>query len=198
MERMPISNRIASFQTLSCGGVSYGVLIFLSEGCSPVRARLHTRYAPVRRSPAKYCYFLLPLDLHVLGLSLAFILSQDQTLRCMTFFVLYLLGPALTVTLVTVATACSLTCDVRHFQYVNVLFVAFAWLRLERQPRCKVKWFFLILQEVFCFFLYSGVRGGSLSESECKGRGLVFYFQIFGEVFFREFGGVGGNGLGDW
>ena len=68
------------------------------------------------------------------------------------FFVLYLLGPALTVTLVTVATACSLTCDVRHFQYVNVLFVAFTWLRLERQPRCKVKWFFLILQEVFYFF----------------------------------------------
>ena len=68
------------------------------------------------------------------------------------FFVLYLLGPALTVTLVTVATTCSLTCDVRHFQYVNVLFVAFTWLRLERQPRCKVKWFFLILQEVFCFF----------------------------------------------
>ena len=26
----------------------------------------------------------MPLDLHVLGLSLAFILSQDQTLRCMT------------------------------------------------------------------------------------------------------------------
>ena len=30
----------------------------------------------------------LPLDLHVLGLSLAFILSQDQTLRCMTFYFL--------------------------------------------------------------------------------------------------------------
>ena len=28
----------------------------------------------------------LPLDLHVLGLSLAFILSQDQTLRCMISF----------------------------------------------------------------------------------------------------------------
>ena len=27
----------------------------------------------------------LPLDLHVLGLSLAFILSQDQTLRCILF-----------------------------------------------------------------------------------------------------------------
>ena len=28
----------------------------------------------------------LPLDLHVLSLSLAFILSQDQTLRCILFF----------------------------------------------------------------------------------------------------------------
>ena len=28
----------------------------------------------------------LPLDLHVLGLSLAFILSQDQTLLCIFFF----------------------------------------------------------------------------------------------------------------
>ena len=31
----------------------------------------------------------LPLDLHVLGLSLAFILSQDQTLRCIiNYFIL--------------------------------------------------------------------------------------------------------------
>jgi hypothetical protein len=28
---------------------------------------------------------VLPLDLHVLSLSLAFILSQDQTLRCKSF-----------------------------------------------------------------------------------------------------------------
>ena len=48
----------------------------------PVVGRLHTRYAPVRRSPARYCYRLLPLDLHVLSLPLAFILSQDQTLHC--------------------------------------------------------------------------------------------------------------------
>ena len=31
----------------------------------------------------------LPLDLHVLGLSLAFILSQDQTLRCISCFFLF-------------------------------------------------------------------------------------------------------------
>ena len=47
-----------------------------------MRGRLHTRYAPVRRSSAQYCYRLLPLDLHVLSLPLAFILSQDQTLHC--------------------------------------------------------------------------------------------------------------------
>ncbi len=36
----------------------------------------------------------LPLDLHVLGLSLAFILSQDQTLRCMTLLFVSLRDPS--------------------------------------------------------------------------------------------------------
>ena len=39
----------------------------------------------MRRSPAEYCYSPLPLDLHVLSLSLAFILSQDQTLLCIYY-----------------------------------------------------------------------------------------------------------------
>ena len=45
---------------------------------------MHTCYSPVRRSPAGDGKPSppLPLDLHVLSLSLAFILSQDQTLRC--------------------------------------------------------------------------------------------------------------------
>ena len=64
----------------------YGGLIHVSMGYTPVRGRLHTRYSPVRRSPAKYCYFPLPLDLHVLSLSLAFILSQDQTLHSIKIF----------------------------------------------------------------------------------------------------------------
>ena len=84
MGRMPIPSRLAAFQAAPCGAASYGVLISLSGGCPPARARLHTRYAPVRRSPAPCRQGPLPLDLHVLGLSLAFILSQDQTLRCMT------------------------------------------------------------------------------------------------------------------
>ena len=60
----------------------YEVLDRLSPDYPSVVGRLHTRYSPVRRSPTLYCYKLLPLNLHVLSLSLAFILSQDQTLRC--------------------------------------------------------------------------------------------------------------------
>ena len=100
------------------------------------------------------------------------------------FFVLYLLGPALTVTLVTVATACSLTCDVRHFQYVNVLFIAFTWLRLERQPRCKVKWFFLILQEVFCFFFFAVGSGvAPFPKASAKVGGCFFISKFWGSFF---------------
>ena len=69
---------------------NYGVLVRISPGYPPVQGRLHTRYSPVRRSPPAYCYAVLPLDLHVLSLPLAFILSQDQTLRC----IIYSSGPA--------------------------------------------------------------------------------------------------------
>ena len=71
-----------AFPEGGCPPPGYGVLIRLSPGCPPVAGRLHTCYAPVRRSPPVYCYTALPLDLHVLGLPLAFILSQDQTLHC--------------------------------------------------------------------------------------------------------------------
>ena len=61
--------------------MGYAVLIRLSAGYPPVKGRLVTRYAPVRHYG--YCY--PPFDLHVLGLPLAFILSQDQTLHCRIF-----------------------------------------------------------------------------------------------------------------
>ncbi len=64
------------------GPLFHAVLVRLSTGYPPLIGKLHTRYSPVRRSPPVYCYTVLPLDLHVLSLSLAFILSQDQTLRC--------------------------------------------------------------------------------------------------------------------
>ena len=54
----------------------------LSPCCGQVPYVLLTR-APVAGSSASTTP--LPLDLHVLSLSLAFILSQDQTLRCCLF-----------------------------------------------------------------------------------------------------------------
>ena len=68
------------------GSLFYGVLDRLSPDYPPLTGKLHTRYSPVRRSPPEYCYPVMPLDLHVLSLSLAFILSQDQTLRCQNCF----------------------------------------------------------------------------------------------------------------
>ena len=58
---------------------------------SPCRGQV--AYALRTRAPVAggvllhpYCYTPLPLDLHVLGLPLAFILSQDQTLHCKNCF----------------------------------------------------------------------------------------------------------------
>src|SRR5690606_33519738 len=45
---------------------------------------LHTCYAPLRYSHIPLLRYL-PFSLHVLGLPLAFILSQDQTLHCKSF-----------------------------------------------------------------------------------------------------------------
>ena len=68
------------------------MLVHVSAGYLPVRGWLHTCYSPVRRSPAAECKHSapLPLDLHVLSLPLAFILSQDQTLRCLCCFSFFL------------------------------------------------------------------------------------------------------------
>ena len=86
MERMPIYQRWIFNKYSHAGPLFHGALIHLSMSYSPLIGKLHTRYSPVRRSPAEYCYSPLPLDLHVLSLSLAFILSQDQTLRCSNCF----------------------------------------------------------------------------------------------------------------
>ena len=93
MRRMPIPVRINPFLERGCPLSIYAGLARLSPGCPPDRGRLHTCYSPVRRSPAgKDCSSpLMPLDLHVLSLPLAFILSQDQTLRCYIYLLKILL-----------------------------------------------------------------------------------------------------------
>ena len=76
---------------MSCNIRCYGVLGDVSIGYPPDTGKLLTCYAPFRRSPAEYCYSPLPRDLHVLSLPLAFILSQDQTLRCCILFFFFLI-----------------------------------------------------------------------------------------------------------
>ena len=91
MGRMPSRDPLNVYLEHHAALQGHAVLIPLSGGCPTVPDRLHTRYAPVRRSPARHRCLPLPLDLHVLGLSLAFILSQDQTLRCMTYVLTFFL-----------------------------------------------------------------------------------------------------------
>ena len=56
----------------------------------------------------------LPLDLHVLSLSLAFILSQDQTLRCLNCFII--LAPE---SVIVVQSHTSLTVSIRKINFPN-------------------------------------------------------------------------------
>ena len=92
MGRIAIAYR-NSLLTVTCGTVrTSGInLAFarLSPGMRQVRYALRTR-APV----AIECIatFMLPLDLHVLSLSLAFILSQDQTLHCKIYLFFFILN----------------------------------------------------------------------------------------------------------
>ena len=132
MERMPIYQRWIFSKYPHAGPLLHAVLVRLSPGYPPLIGKLHTRYSPVRRSPPKYCYPVLPLDLHVLSLSLAFILSQDQTLRC--WFCLYLL-----------LSISSLYCS--SWRYVSIPTTSLVLL----VELCKS------LKELFCRFRFANV-----------------------------------------
>ena len=136
----------------------YAVLVGISPGYPPVMGRLHTCYSPVRRSPAAECKHSapLPLDLHVLSLSLAFILSQDQTLRCLNCFII--LAPE---SVIVVQSHTSLTVSIRKINFpILVLLVEL----------CKS------LKELFCRFRFANVAA--------KIRTFILNFQIIPELFF--------------
>ena len=81
MGRMPVPDRIAALSGKGCPSPEPWRIIRrfhrLSARRGLVAYALRTR-APLSRHPK----VSIPYDLHVLGLPLAFILSQDQTLRC--------------------------------------------------------------------------------------------------------------------
>ena len=92
MRRMSIRSRIAPLNLPRClGKLLRGIrrnFFRLSPCYGQVTYVLLTRAPVAGRSIATSP---LPLDLHVLSLSLAFILSQDQTLRCCLSLFLFLL-----------------------------------------------------------------------------------------------------------
>ena len=85
MGRMPVTPRLSAFAPRGCppGAARRITRRFhrLSASGWWVAYALRTR-PPLSRPPKGP----LPFDLHVLGLPLAFILSQDQTLRCIIVF----------------------------------------------------------------------------------------------------------------
>ena len=80
MGRRPLPER-RSFSHYSLTVGTSGVLAIVSNGYPPLWGRSPTCYSPVRHSHLKNKFERIPFDLHALGTPLAFILSQDQTLR---------------------------------------------------------------------------------------------------------------------
>ena len=91
MARMPVPDRIAALSLRGCPPREPWRIIRrfhrLSARRGVVAYALRTR-APLSRPPKGP----FPYDLHVLGLPLAFILSQDQTLRCTIVLLIFSLN----------------------------------------------------------------------------------------------------------
>ena len=135
------------------------MLVHVSAGYLPVRGWLHTCYSPVRRSPPVYRYTVLPLDLHVLSLSLAFILSQDQTLHTKIILQKFSLAGSCVPRIST-----NVDSDSRSLRFVhlNILKNSFFHLVAPVIPSCPPL------------------------ESGCKGK-ACFSFSKFFKLFFQTF-----------
>ena len=110
---------------------------------------------------------MLPLDLHVLSLQLAFILSQDQTLHCKSIVSQHK------------ADFCSVQDAVQFIDFINTLCLMHITIYIRQV--LTVLFFFLyylyclsIFQRTCCFRFKSG----------CKGKRFYFNYQMFSEVFF--------------
>ncbi len=159
---MPIPDRIESFPIRPMqDGFLWGINPPFG-GLSPCPGQV--AYALRTRAPVAgggIAAAPLPLDLHVLGLSLAFILSQDQTLRCMTFiFACFFQG-----TETRLPSRAPARCLVLP-QHVNVRFCP-AGRCFAPGSGCKGRESFWIGKRgrgSFCeFIVFLGLRGGELT-----------------------------------
>ena len=100
---------------------------------------------------------MLPLDLHVLSLSLAFILSQDQTLRCLNCF--YILAPE---SVIVVQSHTSLTVSIRKINFPILVLLVELCKSLKELSRYR------------------------FSIAAAKVRTFILNFQIISELFFLK------------
>ena len=106
---------------------------------------------------------MLPLDLHVLSLSLAFILSQDQTLRCSNCFMSLLKIPLFPGSSILLTVFILNTCTT--VVYVN--FSKNSFQSVSCETWCKGKDFYFYLPnffEVFFRFIFSEVLSERLQD----------------------------------
>ena len=198
----------------------HAVLGGISPGYPSVTARLHTCYSPVRRSPAATSKLAapLPLDLHVLSLSLAFILSQDQTLRCCYIVLLsFEIGWRPRGPLTTEATVSGpvylLSRNRQEASLAPVLLRLLQFFQCPiscRFPACGGKALqsyveFLNRPNFSAIFfsnfstpggvsIFWGRRGTSVPKSECKVTRFFRIDQIFRRLFFKLFFRRDGDG----
>ena len=109
---------------------------------------------------------MLPLDLHVLSLQLAFILSQDQTLHCKSIVSQHK------------ADFCSVQDAVQFIDFINTLRLTHINIYKTSIDGSIFFLYYLyclsIFQRTCCFRFKSG----------CKGKRFYFNYQMFSEVFF--------------
>ena len=129
---------------------------------------------------------MLPLDLHVLSLSLAFILSQDQTLRCSNCFMSLLkipLFPGSSILLTVFISSILLTVFILNtcttVVYVNFSKNSFQPFLSKRGAKVRIFIFiFQIFSKVFSIYFFgssSGTTSGhSLGSSNLIPRFLSF------------------------
>ena len=120
---------------------------------------------------------MLPLDLHVLSLSLAFILSQDQTLRCSNCFMSLLKIPLFFQVQVFLTVFILNTCTT--VVYVNFSKNSSQSFLSKRGAKVRIFIFiFQIFSKVFSIYFFGGsfgtTSGHSLGSSNLIPRFLSF------------------------
>ena len=156
---MPVRGRIASLSPRGCPQREPWGIIRRFHRLSPGRGLV--AYALRTRAPLSSPEGPLPSDLHVLGLPLAFILSQDQTLHCI--IVLLKLFPEITGLAVCSSVSSSLPAARLPAAAQTFFLLAFKLSKNSRKlpqfpaprsSRLRVQkyYIFLYLQQLFCLF----------------------------------------------